>query len=65
MIHAFFLINTKGKVRLVKIFNPNFTNQRQLLDLINKEIVGYEKLTKGNFFDLDHEAYDGYRVVFR
>ena len=65
MIQAFFLINNKGKVRLVKIFNPKFTNQKQLLDLINKEIVGYEKFTKGNFFDLDHEDYKGFRVVFR
>ena len=65
MIHGFLLINNKGKARLVKLYNALFTNPQQLVDLINKDTVGYEKLAKGNFFDINHDDYKGYRVVFR
>lgn len=65
MIHAFFLINNKGKARLIKLYNEIFGNGKFIVELINKEVLGYEKITKGNFFNIDMENGQTFRVVFR
>ena len=65
MIHAFFLINNKGKARLIKIYNALFGNGKLVVDMINKEVLGYEKITKGNFFNIEMENGQKFRVIFR
>jgi len=65
MIHAFFLINNKGKARLIKIYNELFGNGKMVVESINKEVLGYEKISKGNFFNLKLEGFENFRVVFR